>query len=283
MQLTENAFESVEMRAFLRKHPQVQDTVDLLADYSLGLVEGPEDDPCLLGSGTLVSIGEIRGILTAEHVLDALPQHGPVGLAMPTRFGPYLGRPKIHMEYLTRVPLGRGKNIAEGPDLGLLVLPDRVRIAIPSTKTFFNLSKRRDRVLENPASFEVGIWALTGAAGEWTMDGTAEAGFRRVRDFRGGPAFCFLDCELTVGGFDYLEFTAEYGGSSESPGSFGGFSGGGLWHILYEQTSDQLIVNDLILSGVAFFQSDLRDSKRIIRCHGRRSIYQNLIDEVMRV
>ena len=271
------------MRAFLNQHPQVQDTVDLLADYSLGLVQSPQDDPRLLGSGTLVSIGEIRGILTAEHVLDALPRRGPVGLAMPTRFGPNLGRPKIHMESVTRVRLGRSKNIAEGPDLGLLVLRDRARLAIPSTKTFYNLSKRRERVLKNPASIEVGIWALAGAAGEWTMDGTAEAGFGRVRDFRGGPAFCLVDRELTVGEFDYLEFTADYGGSSQSPHSFGGFSGGGLWHLFYERTSDQIIVNDFILSGVAFWQSDLRDSKRVVRSHGRRSIYQNLIDEVMRM
>ena len=34
------------------------------------------------GSGTLVSVGSVHGILTAAHVLEALPRSGEVGIAL---------------------------------------------------------------------------------------------------------------------------------------------------------------------------------------------------------
>ena len=87
--------------------------------------------------------------------------------------------------------------------------------------------------------------------------------------------------ERTLGDFDYLDFPAEYDENYEGPESFGGYSGGSLWHILANWKDDKIIVKDCILSGVAFWQSELIDSQRIIKCHGRKSIYQNLIDKVL--
>ena len=63
-----------------------------------------------LGSGTLVSINNTSAILTADHVLEALPQEEDVGLISPTRFdNSPQSRPrtptKIPMDYLEKKEL----------------------------------------------------------------------------------------------------------------------------------------------------------------------------------
>ena len=157
-------FESNEMHEIYRRSPDLHETRDRIADHYLGLVRLEKDDAHFFGSGTLVSIGSIRGILTAEHVLDALPKKGPIGLAMPMRFGPALGNPQFRLDHVTQVRMGRGKQESDGPDLGFVVLPSSIASTIPSTKTFYNLLKRRKQVLEDPVSiYASGTWLLAGS------------------------------------------------------------------------------------------------------------------------
>ena len=85
------------------------------------------------------------------------------------------------MEYLKKKTVGRGKQEADGPDLGLLILPKAICSRfISSTKTFYNLAKRRKRVMQNPCLTDTGLWALVGAPAEWTMAADLEAGFATV-------------------------------------------------------------------------------------------------------
>ena len=275
-------FDSDQMRKILANSPDLKETRDRLADHMVGFVLLGEDDAFYGGSGTFVSIGDVKAILTAEHVLDNLPEEGPVGLAMPTRFGAPLGLPHIRMEHVTPIRFGRSENEGEGPDLGLLVLPPPVASAIPSTKTFYNLSKRRKQVLESPAAIDGGPWLLVGSADEWTADGPPEAGFTRVKEFQGAVGFGLAENERIIGDFDYLDYPAEYDENYEGPENYKGYSGGSLWQILCVMKDDKIIVKDRILSGVAFWQSGKTGSERRIKCHGRKSIYQRVIDEVMR-
>lgn len=63
------------------------------------------------------------------------------------------------------------------------------------------------------------------------------------------------------------------------PKNFGGISGGGLWQILLKDSSvDKFEPTCYILSGLAFYQSELKANKRLIRCHGRQSIYKNVYE-----
>ena len=85
--------------------------------------------------------------------------------------------------------------------------------------------------------------------------------------------------------FDYLFLEALYNELYEGPGSYGGFSGGGLWQLLLTASGNKLEVNDRLLSGVAFYQSEKKcdDAGRVareIKCHGRKSIYEAMIDRV---
>ena len=235
----------------------------------------------LIGSGTLVSIGNTKAILTAYHVLKALPKTRGLdlvlGLGFPTRFdNSPQAAPRlptiISVDYLEKKRIGKGKKEADGPDLGLLVLPDPiVSQYIPSTKTFYNLAKRRPSVMENPWPIDSSLWALVGVPEEWTEDAAPEAGFARVKNYHGLIGVGGVHKEYERDGFDYLELAANYNADYEGPKNFEGCSGGGLWHMLLGRTEqDQIIIKDTLLSGVAFYQCAIGAGKRTIRCHGKK-------------
>jgi hypothetical protein len=76
------------------------------------------------------------------------------------------------------------------------------------------------------------------------------------------------------GTYDYYDAAVREISSGEVPGSFGGVSGGGLWHIhLRPSQSTGKFSWDRSLIGLAFYQSPVRRDCRFIRCHGRRSLY----------
>ena len=248
------------------------DITDRLSDYPIAFFKFKENGRKAYpaGSGTLVSVGDTKAILTADHVLRNLPNTGNVGLGLPTRFGPNLHSTQVPIAVCEKIHVGNGNEKAEGPDIGLLILPPS---CIPSTKTFYNLEKRRQGVIDNPLAIDIGGWVLAGAAEEWVSDAAPEAGFSEVKESPMTLGLGIVSKEYEKDGFDYLEFAVDSGTKHyEGPTSFKGFSGGGLWHMLAGKNP--------VLSGVAFWQSPLDGDKRIVKCHGRKSIYQRVIDAV---
>lgn len=129
------------------------------------------------------------------------------------------------------------------------------------------------------------MWMLSGFGGEWTGDGESQQGFRKVKFFKGMHGAGKVAEEYDEGGFDYLTYDALYNELYEGPESYGGFSGGALWHLLLKPDGDKLQVADRLLSGVAFLQSDKKTDAagqvtKEITCHGRQSVYRALIDAV---
>ena len=96
-----------------------------LTDSTVGFVKflplQKPTDMVLAGSGTLVSAGGVRAILTAEHVISNLPNSGPIGLIVPTRQGPMRHRTIIYMEHVRKIPIAKGRDDSKGPDIGLLI------------------------------------------------------------------------------------------------------------------------------------------------------------------
>lgn len=256
-----------------------------LSDYAVSFVKLQETsaqiDAQLAGSGTLVEIGGTHAILTADHVLEHLPSNGEVGLILPTRFQPQLHRFTLNMEFVEKFRIAKGTHESDGPDLALLILHPSQVGAVKAIKSFYNLSKRRDQILSNPPEINVGVWVLSGMAHEWTVDTTPERGYERVKVFRGIHGAGLVEVEYMRNGYDFLEFKAKYNESYKGPKSYGGYSGGGLWHLLIAKHEDRgLEVADRILSGVAFYQSPIEGQIRTIKCHGRQSIYRNAIDSI---
>ena len=101
----------------------------------------------LLGSGTLVSVGSIRAVLTAHHVVSILPSEGRLGLIL----GPSLQRHTVDIQGLTYLKIAHGANAADGPDLGAVIFAPSIAGAIAAKKTFYNLDLRRDQLLSAPA------------------------------------------------------------------------------------------------------------------------------------
>jgi len=249
-----------------------------LADYSIGFVKLKETDSSmdgeLGGSGTLVSINGRHAILTADHVLENLPDSGDIGLILPTRFEAKLHRVTLDMALAQKIKIARGSVESEGPDLGVLLIPTPTVNTIKSNKSFYNLSKQYNQVSGN-LPIDLGIWLLCGMAHEWTSDTTPEHGYQRVKIFRGICGAGIVSNERRDGGFDYLDFETKYDGAYEGPQSYGGFSGGGLWQLVVAKTQNgDLLIKENILSGVIFYQSALEDNRRTIICHGRQSVYR---------
>ena len=151
---------------------------DDLTDYSVGFIKSsPHEptEPVLAGSGTLVSANGFRAILTAQHVLTNLPTNGQIGLLTPMRFGSRIHRLTVDTQHVHKIPIAKGDDDSQGPDLGLLVLAPADWSRLPTGKIFYNLSKRQDLILNKPPEDNRGAWAICGMVAERTDDLSDEA------------------------------------------------------------------------------------------------------------
>jgi hypothetical protein len=97
-----------------------------MAAYTIGFVKlevhNNVEDAIGSGSGTLVSVGNVRGILTAAHVLDNLPDRGTVGIVEYQGESVHYRKRTIEMADTTRILLRGDAFGPDGPDLGFLRL-----------------------------------------------------------------------------------------------------------------------------------------------------------------
>lgn len=220
-----------------------------------------------VGSGTLVQMGGLSGILTAAHVLDALPDEGEVGIARLT------STRRIQTETITyrRDDLfidWRGYADPRGPDLGFVALDPDAAGSLAAGQTFLNLDVRRGPALADPQQRGPYLHVLWGIVGEWT-DQTS-AGQPVIKSLCGAVAV--VGCS-DQDSYDLCELEVSYEAPLATPDNFQGVSGGGLWRIFF---SDDGSVQQRELVGVPFWQhSSVEDLRRLV-CHGPKSIYDYL-------
>lgn len=244
-------------------------------NYSVGLIivhEDRQDNPAqFVGSGTLVQINSIYGILTANHVLDVLPSYGHIGLVlhMPSQ----IHSPQIESSHLIKIPIAKCNLDADGPDLGMIILPQIHAGQISYYSSFYNLSFDRDSHVNNPINSKAGVWVLCGFPGDYLTKESPTSSFSHVLGCCNLCGFGTVSREYSSNGFDYLEIDVNH--ENELPKSFCGVSGGGVWQVLLEQSQKgDLIDKSPLYSGVAFYQSEVVNNRRTIKCHGRKSIYK---------
>jgi hypothetical protein len=226
----------------------------------------------LIGSGTLVKIDSSYHILTAAHVWDATAPFPTVGLLLTS----YASRLLIPREYIAARKL-RGSDPEEcGPDLALLAVPAPFVSQIRAHKSALDLMQQRYDFLAHPSRPDFGLWAVTGMV----------EGFSSVRqnleqrtielDVHERAFFGGIDEMHERDGYDYLDVGADVGLEAVPP-SFGGVSGGALWWIVLSknETGQMLWSGEKHLYGVAFWQSPIREGRRVIRCHGPKSVFEN--------
>ncbi len=230
----------------------------------------------LCGSGTLIKINSIFGILTANHVLELLQEnYESLGLLL------IEGRHCFNqpLQYFTLEKIAVPIIEDEGPDLGFIRTPIEIAREIMPYKGFFDLSSDREFLLNQPPVLNDGIWYVSGTPDEYTSrDISAKRPAIKLRPF------CWV-CEAIriykKEAYDYIETEVYYNQGEKLPSSFGGISGGGLWQVLVEKKSEEeLISKRYLFSGVVFYQSSISDDRRVIKCHGRESIYTKLFEYI---
>jgi hypothetical protein len=247
-----------------------------LAQYSIGFLrieDTPQgQDALLLGSGTLVRAGTTHAILTAHHVLQALPKNGRLGLILL----PTLHQHTVDTQTLVYKEIARGTVNSEGPDLGAVILTPSIAAVIAAKKTFYNLDSRRAQLLETPPDRHEGVWFVHGFVDERTVEEPGKDGFSMVKGFysfsgAGGPD----EPPVARGDHDYFAFPVSYDARSVAPTSFGGMSGGGLWQVtLMRDPQGNIHPKKFLLSGVVFYQEETTETQCGVKCHGRSSVYK---------
>jgi hypothetical protein len=243
-------------------------------------VKGNVEDARCAGSGTLVTVGSLYGILTAAHVLDNLPKKGQVGLVThaddPSRFQKQV----IAMEHTDSVVMRGTTFDQKGPDLGFLRLPQESVGWITAKNSFYNLNKHRADVLAGNEPTQSHVDAVTGMIHELTTE--EPPGRPKVRRISFTAIFCGAHLAalryLTNYELHYFELTNDPGFAL--PQSFGGTSGGSTWRFYVAEKDDEITVVDRRLVGVPFFQSLTYNGKREITCHGPKGIYGSFIDAI---
>ena len=252
-----------------------------LVDYSIGFVrvdKTPQgEDPVLLGSGTLVTIGEISAVLTAEHVVTALPREGRLGLVLSHEVDMHT----VDTQGLAYKKIARGSIDAEGPDLGAIFLAPPIAGAIAGKKTFYNLAKRRNQMLQTPPDLCDGLWVVNGFVDEWTKKETAIDRYKPIKGFCNLSGIGATEPPVLVGDHDYFAFPVSYGQGSVMPKSFKGMSGGGLWQVpIIRDEQGNLRHKTPLLSGVVFYQEPTTENRCAVKCHGRLSVYRVAYDSL---
>ena len=232
----------------------------------------------LIGSGTFVSIEGIRGIITAQHVAQEMDRTSETEIVLMDHEHRYT----IKNQFLTIIQLTKSIVPGNGPDLAFIRLPTTIAAEISSYKSFFNLSSDRGVLLSEPPELHYGFWVAYGSPAEWLK--TEASNFRpgETLSLCGYCSIGGLNSLYEKEGYDYYEMELDYTSSDAIPQSLGGFSGGGLWQITLKGPSlDKLEPDKYFFSGVAFYQSELKDHRRMLRCHGRLSIYNSLFNQVI--
>lgn len=236
------------------------------------------------GSGTLVTVGSLHGILTAAHVIDALPKTGNVGIILSANNPAQFQKQVINMGHAEPPVLMKGERFgAIGPDLGFLRLTDEALGWLKAKNSFYSLSKRRDDVLSNKHPSPSHTDSITGIIHEMTKEGPGDKpGTRRV-------IFTAIFCPVRPSAVRYLnshdliyfQLANEHEPAFQVPKSFEGTSGGAVWRFYVTEKDSKVEVVDRRLIAVPFHQSLTAEEKREITCHGTKDIYGALVDNIV--
>ncbi|MCG2668992.1 hypothetical protein ACFPFP_18735 [Bradyrhizobium sp. GCM10023182] len=254
-----------------------------IASFMVGFVKlsvsnGVERADCA-GSGTLVSVGGVRGILTAAHVLENLPDRGQVGIVDFLGETIHYRKRLIDMAGAKKIKIGGENEAADGRDLGFLRLPQEALGWFGGLNSFYDLKTHRDDLSEVHPPAPHHVHAVVGLINERTKDLPAD----RPGERRAGFEAVFSDGAIVKterkNEFDLIEFAPKVYPDTNLPSSFEGTSGGALWRIFFDIDQDQAKVIASRLWGIPFQQSlPSQAGVRTLTCHAITGVYGTLMD-----
>lgn len=259
-----------------------------LTPYSVGWLREMRDDEgrqrrlVPSGSGVLIEVGGIKGVLTAGHVvrkvLARTPQAGVALFTIVRKRGRV--RPlEFHVEECRSVTIGGATEDPMGPDLGFVRLPQRIEQRLVDENLFYNFDRRlrsseASSEKEPPLPRSVIVGVVAEKSEQTAVSKTSRTDAHVMVHAYGARA------ELRDGnsGLDIFDLSLLHNGEVSRPHSYGGLSGAGVWVV-----GDEPGWGNRMLFGLAFFESgENNNGERSVICHGPRSIYVNLVDEISR-
>ena len=222
----------------------------------------------ILGSGTFVSSNGKMIILTASHVLDELEKQAAIGISIGNSANYF----RMETNLLQFRRLKEESYSEKGPDIGIVKLTNTfAQNILAKNKAFYNLDRHleNDPVDKYPSS--VGIWAIVGFPDERKKE-FMEDGMGVLNAI--GQINLTLHPSIDIKGTTDL-MTFQLPGHKDPKGieSYGGISGGGIWHIIVIEQEGKIEIEKVILKGVVFFQKEDRGGLRSIVGHGPNSTY----------
>jgi hypothetical protein len=254
--------------------------------FVVGLIH--RDD--LVGSGTLVRLGDRRGILTAYHVVhNVVPKfdfragsQDSLGLII-------LPHERVHR---FEIPLGVGVttviDIAKptveelGPDLSFIeIKPSHHLDQLEACRDFFNLGVNREKGLRMDLGKKDPM-VISGFCHEGHTLERDKDGFSLVKGFKGFAGFTSIENRNEHANYDLCDVGIDYSLDDDVPKSFGGYSGGGLWHIVLtkDENTGKVGHRPPMFAGVIFYQEQISETRKILRCHLTNSVYGLAINAI---
>jgi hypothetical protein len=253
--------------------------------FVVGLIH--RDD--LVGSGTLIRFGDRRGILTAYHVVHDVTPKFDFRPGSEDCLGLIIESHERAHRFV--IPLGVGvtkvidiaKPIVEdlGPDLAFIeIKPSQHLNQLDACRDFFNLGVNREKGLQLDLR-EKDLVVISGFYHEGHTTEVNEDGFSQVKGFKGCAAFTSIENRREHANYDLCDVAVDYSLNDEIPQSFGGYSGGGLWYVHVKEEETGEIGHGLpLFAGVVFYQEQISETRKILRCHLTNSIYRHAIDAI---
>jgi hypothetical protein len=259
---------------------QIARSREIIRQYSVGFIgvddASVEQPSRSLGSGTLMQLAGVHGVLTAAHVAELLPRQERIGIL---RFRDGLMEslvfPTTHLDVLM---IGGGNSGEHGPDIAFVKLPPEAQATLQATNVFFSPDAHGERMLQRrggslgpvQARFVAGVLdhfteVLPARGNVYRMSFTSLTGWGEI-----------VERGVTADGFDWFEFALIYEDGVIPPPTYGGVSGGSVWQLI----DDTPPLHRNVI-GVPFRESnaDANGHRRLI-CHGPKSIYEVLLPEV---
>ena len=253
----------------------LKDAMNYVSDCSVALIGLSRDDKIIseaIASGTLISIKNIFGVLTARHAWEMFRDHSKVH--------------NIHFSIL-RYPyfISELRSYINpimpdiDADICFLELPARIVSTIKAYRVFYPLKKENLPIIKN---IKEDLWLTFGFPAEMKSD--------EKKIIMPLPYFTnIVTYSDDKNGYDEIELIVSYKDSNidKIPKTLGGMSGGGIWNFKIFSNDDNEGVcflgksqSEKRLVGVNFWETSLEDGERRIKGVGPISIYHILFNKV---
>lgn len=261
---------------------------EVAASYLVGFL-GFRDDrdgkrTVSLGSGTLVQMAGLKGVLTAAHVVTALQDEDRVGIVT---FGP--GKFQT-LSFNPNDPdgLSMASDEETGPDridIGFIQLPQATERQLSVNQAFWDMDERVRLISIGEKFLDDPVHVAMGVIGEMAQHDRSNE--RYINALHTAMMHVGILDWRTVGEDLVVVFKPDFAEGISAPTSYGGTSGGPLWVIsqaaLHKPAGAPWTRMDLHVAGVAFYEEPGPDGKMQILCQGPKVVdwlYERIAEKV---